>query len=259
MSDLDDRIDRLYQVDLGAFVAERNALAKSAKNADVKTLVKPSVPAWAVNQLYWRHRVLYGRLVQRAEAVREQHRRLLANEPADVRTAEAAHREALRDALDAAREVLTAAGHPLTPATLESVSRTLEALPSPDANGRLVKPLAPTGFEALSGLSIGGGRGRAPLHVVARAPVPAAPSKHATAEQRDDAARERARARAEREAAEREEAARRKKAQAALDQAQAAYDEAVAAVEAAERQLDAHRRDRDRAAATLKLAKRALG
>ena len=63
MADLDSDIDRLYQGPLDAFIDARNALAKASKVAAVKALVKPSLPAWAVNQLHWHQRALVDRLV----------------------------------------------------------------------------------------------------------------------------------------------------------------------------------------------------
>ena len=59
----DDQIDRLYQIGLEAFIAERNALAKTSRHAALKSLPKPSVPAWAVNQIYWHERAIFDRLV----------------------------------------------------------------------------------------------------------------------------------------------------------------------------------------------------
>lgn len=258
MADLDEQIDRLYQVDLGTFIPERNALAKASRRADVKALPKPSVPAWAVNQIYWHQRPLFDRLVARAEAVRDQHRRTLASRSADVRGAETAHRETLREAVDAARRILTEAGLPVTPATVEAVSRTLEALPSPEANGRLVKPLTPAGLEALAGLSFGPPRsGLRVLQGGLAADSPAAP----VAADADAAAREaerEAQARAEQEAREQADRERRRAAAAARDAAQAAFDRAAAAVTDAERALAARVQERDRAANALAQAVRAM-
>src|SRR5688572_8316831 len=60
--DLHGEADKLYQAPLAEFTAARNALAariKAAHGADaaahVKALVKPSIAAWVLNQLYWRH------------------------------------------------------------------------------------------------------------------------------------------------------------------------------------------------------------
>ena len=58
MADLDDEVDALYGLPLDAFVPERDALAKRLRadkrreDADaVKALRKPSVAAWAANQV----------------------------------------------------------------------------------------------------------------------------------------------------------------------------------------------------------------
>ena len=143
MADIDDDIDRLYQGPLDAFTDARNALAKTAKRPDVKTLQKPSLPAWVVNQLHWHRHAALDRLVTASEAVRKEHGKALSGRPADVRAAEQAHRDVVREVLAEARTVLTEAGHPITPATLDAVRDTLQALPSPEANGRLARPLAP--------------------------------------------------------------------------------------------------------------------
>ena len=78
MADIDDEIDRLYQGPLEAFTGARNALAKSAKRADLKELQKPNLPAWVVNQLHWHRRPVIDRLVAAAEAVRQEHGKALA-------------------------------------------------------------------------------------------------------------------------------------------------------------------------------------
>jgi hypothetical protein len=47
----DERVDALYGLPLGEFVAARNALAKELADAEVRKLPKPSATAWALNQL----------------------------------------------------------------------------------------------------------------------------------------------------------------------------------------------------------------
>ena len=277
MAATDDQIDRLYQIDLAAFVNERNALAKASRDAEVKSLPKPSLPAWAVNQIYWHRRPLFDRLVQAAEVMRDAHRRTLAGRAADLRAAETTHRTAVRDAVSGAREILESAGHPLTPATIESVTRTLEALPAPEANGRLVRPLSPAGFEALAGLA--SAPSRPPLRIVSsreHPPPPAdaapVPAPRTTAQARAEAERE-AKAEAQREAkarAEREAAARaereaherrerleeRRAAEKVLAAAAEDLRRADAAVADAEEALTARRAERDAARAAHKRAAR---
>jgi hypothetical protein len=70
-------VDALFKLPLGEFTSARNALAAELKKAGrpaeasaVKALVKPSVSAWVVNQLYWRHRGLFDRLVAAGDKMR---------------------------------------------------------------------------------------------------------------------------------------------------------------------------------------------
>ncbi len=150
-------IDRLYQVPLGEFTTARNALAKArgAAGAEIKTLEKPSLPAWAVNQLYWQARDTYDRVVAAAMLMREAHVHAISGRKADVAAAEAAHSTARRAAIDVAKRLIEATGERATPATLEAVSETLQALPSNDVvPGRLTRPLKPLGFGALMALGI---------------------------------------------------------------------------------------------------------
>jgi hypothetical protein len=255
MAAIDDDIDRLYQIGLGAFVAERNALAKRTKRADMKALEKPAAPAWAVNQLYWHERDTFERLVAASEAVRGAHRALLAGATADVRAAETAHREALRAALASAKRFLTDGGLAASPATLDAVSRTLEALPHPAANGRLTAPLTPLGLDALSGLTLAPLPPRA-LRVV---PHPTRPREEVADQSDEPTTMAEAGLAARRRAA---LAERRRSAEAEVTEAQTALAAAEDRLAEAEREVVGRRRDRDaardRVAAAL-LAVRAVG
>src|SRR5579872_3059426 len=66
---LEAEIDRLYQLPLDEFTEARNAVAKDAggEAGRVRALGKPSVPAWIVNQLYWRDRPTWDALIAAAE------------------------------------------------------------------------------------------------------------------------------------------------------------------------------------------------
>ena len=154
MAQLDDEIDRLYQLPAAEFVAARNALAKQAGPgaATVKNLQKPNAPAWAVNQLYWTRRKTFDKLIDAAGKLRAAHSQMLSGKRADVAAAEAAHRDAVKAASAEVKEILSQAGDPATAATMMAVSDTLQALPGPERPGRLVRPLKPRGFEALAGL-----------------------------------------------------------------------------------------------------------
>jgi hypothetical protein len=153
---IDQAIARLYQLPLGEFTPARNALAKQVRGADaarVRTLQKPTVPAWAVNQLYWRERPLYDQVIEAAERLRTAHRSLLAGKTVDLHEAEAAHRDAVRTAAKRTRELVSEAGESASPANLTAIGETLEALPvSGETAGLLTRPLKRMGFEALSGV-----------------------------------------------------------------------------------------------------------
>jgi hypothetical protein len=246
----DEEIDRLYQLPLDEFTPARNALAKAHGKSDtsIKDLQKPSVPAWAVNQLFWRERAVYDRLIQAAERLRDAHRKMLAGKPTDLREAEAAHRDAVRAANDRTRALIAEGGQALTPATLAAVTETLQALPAADPPGRLTRPLKPLGFEALSGVSL---RPSALKSIPPRESAKPASKQDAAAAKRE-AAREAAAAKREAEAAKREAAeqkareremeAARRKAEATLARAQAAYDKAKAEAKEREAELDEARK-----------------
>lgn len=243
MATPDDPLDHLFQLPIGDFVAARNALAKAARRAELKQLEKPSLAAWAVNQLHWHHRALLESLAAAATALREQHGRTLAGGRADVAGAEHTHRDALRTCLAAARELLAAGGHPATPATLDAIRDTLHAVPTPEVNGRLTRALTRRGLEALTGL------------VVTPRPMPQATPAETRA--RDDGSRpaqpdERA-ARAERE-----RQARRDAAESALREARATLARAEAAVAAAAQALEERQAEHASALIAMAAARRAV-
>jgi hypothetical protein len=151
---MSDPVDDLYQVPLADFTAARNALAKQdpKRAAEIKALEKPSASAWAVNQVYWRHRKVYDKLVRAADRVRVANAQILKGKKTDLAPLDLAHRAAVRDAADRAHEILVAAGDAATAATLNAVRDTLRALPVAGPPGRLNKPIGFVGFDSLSGL-----------------------------------------------------------------------------------------------------------
>jgi len=188
---------RLYQLSLGEFTDARNALAKSsgAKGAAIKALEKPSVAAWAVNQLYWRERRAYDKLIRTSERVRAAHAETLKGSKVDLRTLELQHSAAVKDAAEQVRGILARAGDPGTPATMKSVVDTLQALPGGGEPGRLTKALAPIGFGAFGALMKGAVSSKALAEIVTFAPPKPKPDEVAEAAKRaEDAARKRLRA-----------------------------------------------------------------
>lgn len=151
-----DDIDALYQVPLSEFTAARNALAKALgpAGADVKALEKPTLPAWAVNQVYWKNPEVWSALVEASTAMRQAHVSKISGLDADVPAAERAHQEAVRAALSAARGHMTAVGEKVTPATVEAITDTLGAIPTHEPAGRFTKPLKPLGLAALLTMAI---------------------------------------------------------------------------------------------------------
>jgi hypothetical protein len=152
---LDQEIDKLYQLPAKEFTPARNALAKAvgSNSADVKALQKPSAPAWAVNQLYWQSRDIYDSLIDAAERLRDAHRALLGGKAVDVQRAEADHKDHLRRAIQEVRRLIVDADESPSEQTMIAINETLEALPSGDESpGRLTRPLKRMGFEALAGV-----------------------------------------------------------------------------------------------------------
>jgi hypothetical protein len=278
-SALEREIDRLYQLPLGDFTAARNALAKTG-GPRVRALVKPALPAWAVNQLYWRNRAAWDALVAAAEAQRRAHHAVLAGRKADLRAAGRSHDEAVDAALKAALAILADEGHPVTEATRQAVSTTLRAVPGDEPAGRLTRTIQPGGFEMLAGLTIAGA-GRKPPR---SSPSPARTREtvRPTAPKRDVDRKAVARARAQVEGAARavrqaEHAARREEFEAAraareagkteraaadareaYDAAREALEEAEAAVPRAVRAREATARRAQQSATALETARARL-
>jgi len=159
--DLEAELDRLYSLPLRDFVAARNLLAKRLlreKDREaagrVKALAKPSLTAWAVNQLRYQAPGRLDALFEAAEKVRAGH----VSGGDEHRSASEERRKALIAAVDRAAEILDAAGHPPTQGHRQRISRTLETLSAggtaaePRA-GRLHQDLEPAGFDALTDLA----------------------------------------------------------------------------------------------------------
>src|SRR5262245_7631344 len=155
---LESRIDDLYRAPLATFIEARTALAKTLTGADaqrVKRLPKPTLVPWAVNQVYWRARAVFDRVVKSGERVRDAQVATLEGRKADLRGATDAHRKAIGEAVREATAIAGAEGsHPAA----DDLMRTFEAISlaaeRDEAPGRWTKPLKPAGFEALSGVKV---------------------------------------------------------------------------------------------------------
>ena len=159
---------------LDEFTAARNALAKRLKqdgDADaaeqVRALPKPSVAAWAVNQLARREPEAVRSLLNVASRLRNAQERSFKGERAadELRAAQAEEREIIRGLTRSADGVLREAGRPASGTTLERVSSLLRAAAVSDASslreGRLSGEVEASGFDAFAGLQVPAkGRGR---------------------------------------------------------------------------------------------------
>jgi hypothetical protein len=128
--------DELYGLPLERFTDERNALAKRLRQAgrrdeaaEVSKLRKPSVAAWAVNQLVRTQKRELGALFKAGDALQKAQQDVLAGraDAGELRSAADAERTALEALIAKGRGLLSAEGHELAPAKLEQVSETLHA------------------------------------------------------------------------------------------------------------------------------------
>jgi hypothetical protein len=161
---LEDDVDALFKLPLAEFTGARNDLAARLKRegrADdsnfVKALAKPSISAWAVNQLHWNHREAFDRLLATSQRFRQSQTSNTAS-MADLRGSLDARREALSHLSDLATVLLRDAGHNATQDTIHRIVTTLEALsahatlsdgPTP---GRLTEDVDPPSFASLASL-----------------------------------------------------------------------------------------------------------
>ncbi len=154
----EDPIDALFKLPLTEFIGARKQLAAQLKkdgNADeaerIKTLMKPPVSAWTVNQLYWTHREAFDELLATGQRFRKAQ---TSGKVANMREALDGRREALSQLSDLATEILRDAGHNPSLDTLRRITTTLEALSSYETlsggltPGRLTQDVDPPGFDS---------------------------------------------------------------------------------------------------------------
>jgi hypothetical protein len=165
---MDDEADALYALPLEQFVSERAMLAKALRAegdrdtaAEVAKLPKPSLAAWAVNQVVRTQPALAKALWEAGDAVLDAQARAVAGKGGgpELRDALKRERAALEPLGDAARGLVTGRGAFLGEPNVQAVIETLHAAavdPSarPEvAAGRTARPLKLSGLEALAGVS----------------------------------------------------------------------------------------------------------
>lgn len=156
-------VDALFKLPLTEFIGARKTLAARLMKEGqgdqanrVQALVKPSVSAWTVNQLYWKHRQAFDRLIATGQDFRRAQVSRLAGKAADLRAPLDARREVLSELSSLATALLGDAGHNPTLDMVRRITTTLEgvsayaSLPDDLAPGRLTHDVDPPGFDSLS-------------------------------------------------------------------------------------------------------------
>jgi hypothetical protein len=239
--DVETELDELFGLPLEDFTAARNELASRLKSAGqteaaerVRELRKPSVPAWAVNQLARREPEAVGRLVGAGGRLRKAQASALAGGDANaVREATAAERDAVRELTRLAERVLQDGGRKPTQPVIERISRTLRAAAVDEEaaalleRGQLTGEVDSPGFTAVA--------------AIAPAPSKRRPAKRAP---REDPTRRAHEQRVRRLEQRLEKLERR--AEDAAARVERAEAEAAAAREAADAAAEELRRERER-------------
>ena len=121
-----------------------------------KELAKPPVSAWAVNQLYWRHRPQFDELMAAGDRLRAAQASQLRGKGGELHAPLEARSVALSELTQHAAALLRESGHTPSPDLMRRIMTTLEALAaygsraSTSAAGRLNDDIDAPGFEALA-------------------------------------------------------------------------------------------------------------
>jgi hypothetical protein len=209
----------LYGLPLEEFTPARDALAKELKAAgrkdeaaEVKSLRKPSLAAWALNRVAREHPDAVEGLRAAAAALREAQDEALSGDAGRLRDAGRALADEVDRVAGLGAEVLRAAGRPASAAQQEKIASTLRTAAVDDeagdalARGVLVEELESTGFSLLGS---GAGAFAAPSRSSAKREAPAKPSADGGRKPLPGADRTPKKPKASKEALEAVEAARR--------------------------------------------------
>jgi hypothetical protein len=152
------RIRELYGLPLDRFTTERNDLARALKDegraeeaGTVKKLTKPSVAAWAVDQLARTQAQEMEQLLSLRDRLRG------APSPDEIRSISAERHQLISDLTEKARAILEGSGNSASGQTLGKVSGTLYGGATEEErdalrHGTLTRELQATGFEDVSEL-----------------------------------------------------------------------------------------------------------
>lgn len=181
MTTLREVAEELYGLVPDDFTAARTRAEKAARSAGdrelaaaVKALRRPSLPAWALNQLVRQRGELVGQVVELGESLREAQSLLRGDALREL----ARQRRQLVSAVTAqVREVAREHGHRLSDAAARQVEESLQAAMADPAaaealsSGLLAQPLSSTGLESLAEVLA------VPLEQAAPAPTGSAPPR----------------------------------------------------------------------------------
>ena len=161
--DLSADLDALFQLPLSEFTGARNALAsrlqKAGRKEDadrVRRLSKPPVSAWVVNQLFWKERTWFDRLLASGARLRQAQAAGLAGKPVNVHDSLKAQREALNELSRQATAFLSRGGHAPSPDVLRRVTLDLAGAGRAGWRRRRPGPGAPDGRRGSAGLRSAG-------------------------------------------------------------------------------------------------------
>ena len=167
--DVESELDRLYSLPLDEFTSERNAIAKAATDGGgddaakrFKSLKKPSVGAWTLNQLARNHSDKIAELL----SIRDELER--ADSPRELRDLTGKRRDLVAKLSKLARSILEGSEHGASHATVEKVSQGLLAGGDDEDRqllrmGRLTREPTSSGLEAFGfGADAGEGVGVTP-------------------------------------------------------------------------------------------------
>jgi hypothetical protein len=150
-------VDELYGLPLEEFTEARNRLVRELQDRgdkesanQVRSLRKPSLAAWTVNQLARRHQDELKELMDLRD-------KLSSGDASGFRSASTEQRKLVASLTDHARPILEESGHPASRSTMDAISKTLLAGGTETErdlilSGLLTRELAPSGFEGLPGL-----------------------------------------------------------------------------------------------------------
>jgi hypothetical protein len=159
---LDEAVDLVYGADLDAFVAERARVARELRDAgdgagseQVVKLKKPTVAAWALNQLTRRKRRDVDLLLDAGHRLRQAQEGVVGGaDRASFEKAQKTQRDALRRLTQEASQLVGGA----SPAVRSQISATLRAAAVSEegrellARGRFTVPLEAEGFDVFAAL-----------------------------------------------------------------------------------------------------------